>query len=308
MVHTTAVIEGRSCVEEADWDRLVAQLSRGDCTPFLGAGACRTLPSASELGLSWATRYKYPFADRDDLAKVMQYAAFYEGDAVYLKQKVCAYLESVDPPDFADPTEPHALLAKFPIPVFITTNYDDFLIRALTLEGKNPRPAICTWFPGAEYDRELFETMAGLNPGPDVPLVYHLHGSMQTPKSLVLTESDYLEFLVKITTSRDDEALRLIPSAILSALTDNPLLFVGYSLSDWTFRVLFHGLLRTIPSTHRRRNVSVQLLPPVHDGDSEAHDRARRYLTRYLEDWSISIFWGTAEEFCLQLRERAGFT
>ena len=295
-------------MEAADWDRLLAQLGGGNCTPFLGAGACRTLPTGAEMGRYWANKYKYPFVDQDDLAKVMQYAALYEGDAVYLKEKVCGYLQEGALPDFTDPAEPHALLARFPIPVFITTNYDNYLVRALDQAGKNPRPAICSWYTGAEYDREFFESMPGLNPTPDVPLVYHLHGSMQTPKSLVLTESDYLEFLVKIATSRDDEALRLIPSAILSALTDNPLLFIGYSLQDWTFRVLFHGLLRTIPSTHRRRNVSVQLLPPVHNDDREAQARARSYLTRYLEDWRISIFWGTAEEFCHQLRERAGIT
>jgi hypothetical protein len=147
-----------------------------------------------------------------------------------------------------------------------------------------------------------------MSPVAAAPLVYHLHGSMDLPKSLVLTESDYLEFLVKITNSRDDDALRIIPSAILSALTDNPLLFIGYSLQDWTFRVLFHGLLRTIPGIHRRRNVSVQLLPPVHRKEREVEDRARRYLTRYLEDWRISIFWGTATEFCQELRRRIGPT
>jgi hypothetical protein len=236
----------------------------------------------------------------------MQYAAFREGDAVYLKEKVCEYFRSIEPPDFSNPGEPHSLLAGFPIPVFITTNYDDFLDRALRVAGKNPNRGICSWFPGASYDRDLFETTPGLSPTSDVPLVYHLHGSMQTPKSLVLTESDYLEFLVKITARRDDEALRLIPSAILSALTDNPLLFVGYSLQDWTFRVLFHGLLRTIPSTHRRRNVSVQLLPPINSHDSDVKERARQYLAHYLEDWRISVFWGTAAEFCHELRERAG--
>jgi hypothetical protein len=295
-------------VEEADWSRLVDQLARGDCTPFLGAGACSTLPSASQLGVEWAARYEYPFVDQEDLAKVMQYAAISEGDAVFLKQKVCDYFRSVGPPDFSDPAEPHALLARFPIPVFITTNYDDFLVRALGLEGKSPSSALCPWYTGEDYDRELVEVNHGQHPTSAVPLVYHLHGSMQTPKSLVLTESDYLEFLVKITMTRNDDSLRLIPGAVLSALTDNPLLFVGYSLQDWTFRVLFHGLLRTIPSTHRRRNVSVQLLPPVSAGGQEVELRARRYLTRYLEDWRISIFWGTAAEFCHELRERAGFS
>jgi hypothetical protein len=307
MVHKPVGM-GAVSLEEEDWGRLVAQLGRGDCTPFLGAGACRTLPSGSQLSTRWAAEYEYPFADNSDLAQVMQYAAIREGDAVYLKEKVCNYLGTALPPDFTDPVEPHSLLAEFPIPVFITTNYDDFLVRALSLAGKSPNSRICSWWPGADYDQEFFGTTPGMSPVAAAPLVYHLHGSMDLPKSLVLTESDYLEFLVKITNSRDDDALRIIPSAILSALTDNPLLFIGYSLQDWTFRVLFHGLLRTIPGIHRRRNVSVQLLPPVHRKEREVEDRARRYLTRYLEDWRISIFWGTATEFCQELRRRIGPT
>jgi hypothetical protein len=294
-------------VEEADWARLIDQLGRGDCTPFLGAGACDgTLPTGPQLSSRWAVTYGYPFADNHDLARVMQYAAVSAGDSVYLKELVCNDLGSAQPPDFDDPGEPHALLAEFPIPVFITTNYDDFLVRALRRAGKNPNSAVCSWFSDAAYDREFFETASGLNPVPAEPLIYHLHGSMHTPKSLVLTQGDYLEFLVKVARANDDEALRLVPSAILSALTDNPLLFIGYGLQDWTFLVLFHGLLRAIPDIHRRRNVSVQLLPQVHRPMADAEDRARRYLTRYLEGWHTSIFWGTATDFCRELRMRIG--
>jgi hypothetical protein len=35
-------------------------------------------------------------------------------------------------------------------------------------------------------------------PSPTEPLVYHLHGFDQVPPSLVLSEDDYLEFLVAI--------------------------------------------------------------------------------------------------------------
>ena len=133
-------------MKEADWDRLIDQLESGDCTPFLGAGACEgVLPTGTTMSNRWATRYAYPFADRDDLARVMQYAAVCEGDPVTLKQKVCRYLTAVSPPDFGDPEEPHALLAQFPIPVFITTNYDDFLIRALRSVGKQPNLTMCSW-------------------------------------------------------------------------------------------------------------------------------------------------------------------
>jgi SIR2-like domain len=294
-------------VEDADWVRLIDQLGRGECTPFLGAGACEgVLPNGGDMSREWAAAYEYPFTDNLDLARVMQYAVMQVGDPVDLKRSVCDFLMSRMPPHFEDPCEPHALLAVFPIPVFLTTNYDDFLIKALQWAGKRPNSAMCSWSPGANYDSALFASRAGLKPDKDEPLVYHLHGSAHVPRSLVLTENDYLEFLVRITGSHHSADSNIIPSAILSALTDNPLLFIGYSLQDWTFRVIFHGLLSTIPDTHRRRSVSVQLLPPTNDGLEETKAKAERYMNRYLGNWNISIFWGTAAEFCRQLRERAG--
>ncbi len=295
-------------VEEADWTRLIDQLRNGDCTPFLGAGACHgTLPSGVDLSRKWAASYQYPFLDDDDLARVMQYAAVTTRDTVYIKQLVCRELSEIQPPDFADPVEPHALLARFlRLRVFLTTNYDDFLVKALRRAGRNPRVAVCPWYEGAPYDRELFESGPGLNPQPDEPLVYHLHGSLHTPESLVLTEDDYLEFLVNVARGGAEQDRTLVPSAILNALTTRPLLFIGYSLRDWTFRVLFHGLLSGIPAIHRRQHVSVQLLPPVNGSRAMATERADRYLTRYLAGRKISIFWGTATEFCTQLTARMG--
>lgn len=302
-------------VEDADWSRLIDQLGRGECTPFLGAGACDgILPNGSDMSLKWASNYEYPFSDNLDLARVMQYAVMEKGDPIDLKREVCQFLLSKTPPDFDDPCEPHALLADFPIPVFLTTNYDDFLVQALQRVGKKPRPTMCSWAAGADFDRGLFASASGPKPGSDEPLVYHqdeplvyhLHGSVHTPSSLVLTEDDYLEFLVRIKVSHQSTDSNIIPNAILSALTDNPLLFIGYSLQDWTFRVIFHGLLSTMPGTHRRRSVSVQMLPPTNDLLDETKAKAERYMARYLEHWNISIFWGTAAEFCRQLRSRAG--
>jgi hypothetical protein len=282
------------------WERLIRQLRAGDCTPFLGAGACSgTLPGARELSREWADRYDYPFRDFEDLSRVMQFIAVSLRDHVYLKQLFCESLRSRGIPDFAEPTEPHAMLAGLPLPVFLTTNYDDFLWRALLAAGKQPRAAICPW-----YDSKL--SIEEYDPTPDRPLIYHLHGSLQAEESLVLTPDHYVEFVVNVAKDWDNDNRRLLPRPILAALTQRPLLFVGYSLHDWNFRVLFHGLLKDIPDIRRRRHVSVQLHPDVDGRDPDAQERAREYLTRSLENWQISIFWGTAEEFCAELRSRLG--
>lgn len=296
---------GEPYVDDRDWSRLVDQLQAGDCTPFLGAGACHgTLPSGHELSQIWATDYGYPFVDHHDLPRVMQYAAISMRDHVTVKQQVARTLTGMSCPDFTNGAEPHGLLASFPLPVYLTTNYDDFMVSALRLAGKRPLAAVCPWYDQAPRDARL-ATDDEFVPHAGEPIVYHLHGSWQEPRSLVLTEEDYLEFLINLAMDHASDGQRLIPTSILPSLTARPLLFVGYSLQDWTFRVIFHGLRRTVAGVQQRRHVSVQLPPPA-TADPNVRERAEQYLNAYFEKWNISIFWGTAQDFCIELRNRLG--
>ena len=288
-------------MDDADWERLISQLRRGDCTPLLGAGACvGTLPSGSTLSRKYAHLYSYPFTDTHNLARVMQYAQAVVRDPVDLKQDVCDHLQSQGTLSSGTPDEPHAVLAQFPIKAFLTTNYDDFLRVALLRAGKAPTVAVSEWWDTSGAETPLPE------PTVDQPLVYHLHGSWSDPSSLVLTEADYLTYLVNMVDSRTFEGRPPLPEVVLNAMSTRPLLFIGYSLQDWTFRVLFHGLARDIPRNNRRRHVSVQLMPEVNSSAVDAEKRAEQYLQHYLNDWNISIYLGTAAQFCEELRRRTG--
>lgn len=288
-------------MEEREWRRLAGQIKSGDCTPFLGAGACHgTLPMSDELSLTWAENYRYPFGDEANLHGVMQYAFVVEQDAVTVKQLVADHLAGLGTPDFSDPTEPHALLARYPMSVYLTTNYDDYMTQALRQEGKRPMTAVCPWYRGPEASAAPTLPRA-YQPSGQAPLVYHLHGSFDDPASLVIAEDDYVEFLMSLVMDRGMNDHRIVPMQLLPALTRQPLLFIGYSLKDWSFRMLFHGLVRAVADVQRRRHVSVQLVPPVKDGDAEAERRARVYMTKYFEQLNISVFWGTAREFCTEL-------
>ena len=287
-------------MDDADWQRLVDQLRRGDCTPFLGAGACSgRLPTGGELSAINAERYGYPFTDRHNLARVMQYAEAEVLDPVDLKVDVCRMLRARGSNAPPDPDDVHTLLAGFPLPVFLTTNYDDFLVKALREQGKDPQPEVSPWWQTGTGGIPLIP-----EPTVDKPVVYHLHGRWEEPRSLVLTESDYLTYLVNMVDTSAANGRLPLPTAILEAMTMRPLLFIGYSLQDWTFRVLFHGLARDIPHRNKRRHVSVQLMPEVNGTARDAEEKARRYLTHYLDGWNISIFLGTAAEFCAELRRR----
>lgn len=287
-------------MDDADWRRLVNQVRVGDCLPFLGAGACSgTLPTAADLCEHFARRYDYPFEDASDLARVTQYALTEIRDPVDLKREVCQLLQADGPAPRADRTEPHRLLADLPLSVFLTTNYDNLLASALVDARKTPNAAISPWWEPLSAHADLRG-----EPTTDSPLIYHLHGSSADPRSLVLTESDYLTYMINIVEVPAATGRSMLPTAVLEAMVRKPLLFIGYSLQDWTFRVLFHGLARATPRQNQRRHVSVQLMPKVRAAAEDVERKARRYLEQYLNGWNISIYLGTASDFCAELRQR----
>jgi len=87
-------------------------------------------------------------------------------------------------------------------------------------------------------------------PDPFNPVVFHLHGSDENEDSLVLTEDDYLDFLVNM--SRNE---RMLPPRIERALTEASLLFIGYRLRDVNFRVIYRGLVQKLDGSRRRLSI-----------------------------------------------------
>lgn len=286
------------------WKRTVYLIRTGECTPFIGAGASADhVPVAGDLAEALAREYRFPFDENRDLARVAQFAAIREGSRMYVKKRFADDLLAGSPrPDYRDPEDPHALLADLRLPVYVTTNYDDFMYEALESRGRLPHRAICPWYTSDPKEvaeaNGLFREAVGYNPDRASPIVYHLHGHPSVPESLVLTEDDYIDFLVRVSADPG-----LLPPVIKESLRSRMLLFIGYSLADWTFRVIFRGLLKARPLNSGYPHVSVQL-PPLPQGSDDDRIRAQEYLDRYFEMQSISICWKTAREFSAELRRR----
>jgi hypothetical protein len=282
-----------SALEERDWTILMSRVRDGKCTPFLGAGAsAETLPLGSDIAHAWATAHHYPFEDRDDLARVAQYLAVMT-DAMFPKEEICSQLRAAPQPNFERNDEPHASLALLPLPLYVTTNYDNFMVDALQLAKKQPRLEICRW-NNASTLKTVPRVLDGrFVPDAAAPVVFCLHGHLSVPESLVLTEGDYLEFLV----AASQDYQRVVPVPLQGALGSTSLMFVGYSLADWDFRVLHRGILAGITRSLRRLSVTVQL--PRRDTQQE------EYLEKYFADlMEVKVFWGTAQEFAAELSQR----
>jgi hypothetical protein len=120
-------------LRDEDWELLLGRIESGNCTPFLGAGVyAGTLPLGSEIAEQWADRHAYPLEDRLDLARVAQFVGVDRDDAMLPKEEMCRAIAGLGPPDFSGQGEPHAVFARLPLPAYLTTNYDDFMVAALS--------------------------------------------------------------------------------------------------------------------------------------------------------------------------------
>jgi len=293
--------------EEIDWDLLLGRIKDGKCTPFLGSGACcEKIPVGSRIASEWAKNYGYPMKDSDDLIRVAQFVAVTK-DAMTPKEEMCKKinekLKEVAPSYFDNPDELHGVLADLPLPVYITTNYDDFMVRALEIRGKAPIQEYCRW---NKYIKKSKRTSSDYVPTPEKPLVFHLHGVYKEPESLVLTEDDYLDFLAAISMEKNlpasSRVQKILPPRIQEAFTGTSLLFLGYRIADWDFHVLFRILAGYLEKSISRTHLSVQLVPE--DVSEAQKEKAQKYLDHYFAKLDIHVYWQDCREFAKELRTR----
>lgn len=284
-------------LSEEEWEVLIDRIKRKQCTPFLGAGAgYGVLPLGGEIAREWAAKFGYPFEDTSNLIRVSQFVAV-RRDPVVPKELILKKFRETASPDFTDRSEPHRGLAELRLPVYLTTNYDSFMAQALRYCERDVERELYRW---NRYLKEfmnspsIFERDVTYLPTPARPLVFHLHGNDVLPDSLVLTEDDYINFLVN--TSQGEYPLPLV---IQRALTGTSLLFIGYSIADWNFRVLLNSLNRYKSPGERRLNVAVMPLP-----ESVNPSEVQDYLARYYSDMEVRVCWATARQFLKELRER----
>ncbi len=190
-----------------------------------------------------------------------------------------------------DQAQSNALLtlASFPLPIYLTTSYHNFIEVALKHAGKEPRAEICCWHKGLEAIPSGLDD--DYEPTVQEPLVYHLHGLDRYPDSLVVTEDDYLEFLVAISQNVGRGTDR-IPLRVRQAMADSSLILLGYGLRSWDFRVLFWGLIE--PRPRQPMSVSIQLAPD---------DVEKNYLQKYLSAVDFEVYWGDIDACIKELHQ-----
>jgi hypothetical protein len=261
------------------------------------------LPTGKTVAREWSQEYDYPFPDKDNLPRVAQYVAIRGSGlgSITPKLKIRDRFRNSGLPDFSRVDEPHRVVADLDLPVYITTNYDNFMTVALQRdERRTPTEETCQW-KGQPRGRQT-RSRPSPKPSPDRPLVFHLHGTLDDPNTMVLTEDDYLDFLTNVA-----QTPALIPPYVEAALSNSCLLFLGYSLSDLNFKVLFRKLAWYMQRSEGARHISVQLAPQPMSSAAEEEEmlrRQREYLETHYNLQKVKIYWGSCSSFAAELGSR----
>jgi hypothetical protein len=268
-------------------DQIAKAIEARECILFLGAGAHagpppewaahyppeQRPPIGSQLSQALARQLRleerFPHEDPANLQRV---SLFYE-----IEQGRGALIDAVTR-EVAEGTEPSPMLgalARLDFPVVITTNYDRLFERALYAAGKEPRVSI--------YDPEDVPTVDYPRPTAESPVVWKIHGDVSRRESVVITDEDYIQFVLRMSSK---EPYDPFPRRLKVQLVDWTTVFVGYSLLDYNLRLLFKTLRWQIDRSAFPAMYSVDFKPDPLILD--VYEKQRRYLKFIAQNvWSF---------------------
>ena len=315
----------------ADFPRLPslrASIAAGACTPVLGPGLTDSLIGARRgLAKEWADEYLFPLAEYQihDLPQVAQFVKV-QNDVATLRLALSDYLREKLLRDYPDAVrkdlgfghldemltqawehraaldaagetvfaEPHTVLASLPLPLFITAQPSNLLAHALKEAGKEPVVEFCRWRKdkGTAWPESFLKSSEPYEPSIEKPMVFHLFGNLDFPDSLVLTEDDYFDYLINVTRDR-----KLIPPSVRTAPSRSALMFLGFGVEQWEFRVLLRSLVSPESGRQQYNHVAAQF--DLAESVIRKQD-AKRYLEKYFAQFNqmtIDICWSSVDAF-----------
>ncbi|HKG20894.1 MAG TPA: CHAT domain-containing protein [Blastocatellia bacterium] len=315
---------------QPDWRMILFRLNKRNIVPILGPEINRGLVlSDEEISERWAREFNYPGDDSNDLPRVAKFvetkvAINYPHEmlievlktdllerqkeqlrAEWSNLSMSGVIERMAQGLFSlKPDDPHCILAELPISTYITTNYDSFTTQAIRhlKPNRKPKREYCLWRKVSgdeEYSRldSPYQTLRGTE---DAPLIFHLYGLDEKPRSLVLTEDDYLEFLRLV--SKDSWR---IPQLLRSTITEAMLIFLGFNIRDLNFRVLFKGLIDQLKDDTLGRIAVLQIDPDEgYRQQAERVDELQAFMAKDCSNLRIEPYWGTVRDFLIELRNK----
>jgi hypothetical protein len=276
---------------------LVERVTQGQCILFLGAAVHYPPPTDS--------RFTYPEEHRPPLGAELarhlaagsNFARDCPGEDARNLQRVSLCYErdngrnqlveeirrAVD--ENTKPSSAVRALAALPFPLVITTNYDTLFERALRRCDEDKEPHVGVYNPGRESRTPDYPV--GQQPSPKRPFLFKMHGDVNSPESIVVTDEDYITFILRMNAA---EGFHPLPQTFLYQLSRCPTLFVGYSLLDYNLRLLFRSLRWKLDLAQHPLSYSVDVHPDPLVSDVWARDHDFRFIVDDVWDFVPRLY------------------
>jgi len=265
---------------------LKEQIAAHECILFLGSAV--HVPPPPQL-----TQFNYPPENAppvgSQLSKLLAEKSDYPGGDWWNLQRVSQYFETEKKSRFLlvdeikkavdknrEPSPILRMLADLEFPIVITTNYDHLYEKAL--EQKAKAENIATPYEVSVYNPNINNKVKTVDcprtPNPKQPYILKIHGDIDTRESIVLTDEDYIQFVLRMS---DKPPFHPFGNNVLAHLMKWPTLFVGYSLMDYNLRLLFKTLRWKLDAARIPPNYSVDKKPDLLIRD--VWENQRRYVS-----------------------------
>lgn len=219
------------------WNHLLEALDNGSCVVLLGPSISTTDDTGVPLNDQFAQQICQELA-----SEKIAYDKTHKSNLTYIMQRYTT-IPNVAP---SDPSfeaknfyktykgkynEVQKAIAELPVNLIINTSPDEAMVSALKQAGKFE--TIHAWY---DYRKELKQELH--TPTKDAPLVYNLFGYYENAMSLVLTETDQVEYMKNVI--KDQPPL---PPKLLGMLDSRKTyLFLGFDWEQWNLRLLLEGM------------------------------------------------------------------
>jgi hypothetical protein len=308
--------------DDFEWKSICRFVRSGEFVPLIGPDlAEHVYGTVRSLANDLATTNGYPLSptDQSDLARVTQYIetrtsvkdvrgqlrglllknlvrrAQDQGISIEQKATPTEIVAAVADRVANDDQNPIRILAGLDAKVFVSAASDPLFEMVLSRCGKQPVACVPNW----RDERRGAATLPSAEPAAAKPLIYYVFGKTQFEESWVLTEDDFFDYTIRMS------EFNLMPPVVSEALTGSALLFLGFPLHDWKFRLLLRIILSKggHANLDQYNHVGVQMDPEEHSFADAV--RAAKYLELYFRKAkNINIYWGSSADFLNELRRQ----
>ena len=235
-------------------------------------------PVGTQLSERLASKCGYPDEDLWNLQRVAWYYEWQSGFRSELVREVreAVHKRPLDVPlpngetlTDLNPSPVLRGLAALSFPIVITTNYDQLYEKALdttapwdATESNQGTEEVARTYTKCVYspDHTIETQDCDLKPSGAKPYLLKIHGDLDEPDSIVITDEDYIQFILRM---GDKDPYRPVGEKVRYFLKTWPTLFIGYRLNDYNLRLLFKMLRRQLGEAMIPACFAVDLKPDV---------------------------------------------